>query len=76
MMQNEHAKTENGTVVDGRLERLVMLREAVEELLEVAALRGDNDLPAPPDDPKLWTARMQDAWDCLQDAFDETEPAA
>lgn len=38
------------------------LREALQELVEVANLRGDNDLPAPPDDPKLWTARMQDAW--------------
>lgn len=38
------------------------LRDAVEELLEVSALRGDSDLPAPPDDPKLWTARAIDAW--------------
>ena len=32
------------------------------ELVEVADLRGDSDLPAPADDPKLWTARMTEAW--------------
>ncbi len=40
---------------------------AMRELLEVAELRGDCDLPAPPNDPKLWGARMADAW---RDAFD------
>lgn len=39
--------------------------DAVDELLEVAGLRGDNELPHPEDDPKLWTARMQEAWDTL-----------
>lgn len=39
------------------------LRGALSELVEVAELRGDSDLPAPPDDPRLWTARMQEAWD-------------
>jgi len=39
------------------------LREALTELLEVARLRGDDDLPHPADDVKLWTARMQSAWD-------------
>jgi hypothetical protein len=39
----------------------------VGELLEVATLRGDNDLPHPCNDPKLWTARMQTAWDELND---------
>jgi hypothetical protein len=38
------------------------LREAATELLEVAKLRGDNELPNPADDPKLWSARMQTAW--------------
>lgn len=33
------------------------------ELLVVATFRGDNDLPHPADDPKMWTARMQMAWD-------------
>jgi len=43
------------------VERLV---ETSAELQEVAALRGDNNLPHPTDDfDKLWTARMQTAWD-------------
>ena len=48
------------------------LLEAVQELLEVAALRGDSTLPAPEDDPKLWTARMQTAWDDVVAAVDHT----
>lgn len=40
-------------------EALVMLGE----LVEVAGLRGDNVLPHPANDSKLWTARMQTAWD-------------
>lgn len=44
------------------------LVNAATELLEVARLRGDNDLPHPADDPKLWTARMQNAWEELQNA--------
>ena len=51
---------------------IVKLKDAVEELLEVAKLRGDNELPAPPDDPKLWTARMQEAWDLLDEAYKDT----
>ncbi|OFX10845.1 MAG: hypothetical protein A2516_00330 [Alphaproteobacteria bacterium RIFOXYD12_FULL_60_8] len=47
------------------------LREALEELVEVAVLRGDNDLPHPCDDPKLWTARMQEAWDDAQALLNE-----
>lgn len=38
-------------------------RAALEELVEVADLRWDSVLPHPADDPKLWTARMQAAWD-------------
>jgi hypothetical protein len=45
------------------------LREAATELLEVADLRGDSDLPHPADDPIDWTARMQDAWDDLRTAL-------
>ena len=45
---------------------------AVQELLEVAALRGDSTLPAPPDDPLDWTARMQTAWDDVVAAVDHT----
>jgi hypothetical protein len=50
-------------------ERLERVREAAAELLEVAQLRGDNELPHPCDDAKLWTARMQDAWVELDDAL-------
>ena len=39
------------------------LRGVLTELVEVARLRGDNLLPHPSDDPELWTARMQEAWD-------------
>lgn len=46
-------------------ERLLSLRGAVRELLEVARLRGDSSLPSPVDDEKLWTSRMQAAWDDL-----------
>lgn len=53
--------------VDG----LLRLKEAARELLEVANLRGDNDLPHPADDPKLWTARMAEAWAELEAAVDE-----
>ena len=45
------------------------LLEAAKELLEVANLRGDDDLPHPSNDPKLWTSRMQDAWDELRAAL-------
>ena len=46
------------------------LLDAADELIEVADLRGDSDLPHPCDDPKLWTARMQDAWSGLREAID------
>jgi len=39
------------------------LLEALKELVEVADLRGDSTLSHPADDPVLWTARMQTAWD-------------
>jgi hypothetical protein len=45
------------------------LRDAAEELLTVADLRGDSDLPHPADDEKHWTARMQTAWDDLRAAL-------
>ena len=50
------------------------LYEAAQELLEVAELRGDNVLPHPCDDAKLWTARMQDAWDELECAVGHAVP--
>lgn len=45
------------------------LRAAAVELLEVADLRGDADLPKPDEDPNLWTARMQTAWDEMRAAI-------
>ena len=44
----------------------LVLENAIDELLEVAALRGDDDLPHPSNDPLTWTARMQTAWDDLK----------
>jgi hypothetical protein len=52
-----------------RWEAMRRVVEAARELHEVAELRGDNCLPAPPDDPKLWTARMQMAWNELDEAL-------
>lgn len=42
--------------------RVEELKGCIGELVECAELRGDADLPHPADDPKLWTARMQHAW--------------
>lgn len=44
--------------------------DALDELLEVSKLRGDRPLPAPEDDPVLWTARMQTAWDDAEAVLD------
>lgn len=54
------------------LEELSKQRKLLAELFEVAELRGDNDLPHPSDDPKLWTARMQTAWDEIAAFLAET----
>ena len=43
--------------------------DAARELLEVADLRGDSDLPHPADDENTWTARMQTAWDDTREAL-------
>lgn len=56
-----------------RMRRLEAVYDAAQELLEVARLRGDDTLPCPSADPKLWTARMQDAWDELRDAREAVE---
>lgn len=67
--QNEHkSECQLKAAIDAlRSGRLVVVAkdyvDAVDELLEVANLRGDNDLPHPCNDHKLWTARMQTAWD-------------
>lgn len=39
------------------------LLASLKEVVEVAELRDETVLPKPADDPKLWTARMQTAWD-------------
>lgn len=53
--------------VRGDRERALV--EALGELIEVADLRGDAELPLPADDDKLWTARMQTAWDEARQAL-------
>lgn len=47
------------------------LIDCVDELLEVARLRGDDELPHPCDDPKRWTSRMQKAWNELREAAED-----
>ena len=49
--------------------RAKALEAAGRELLEVADLRGDSDLPHPAKDDKFWTARMQTAWDDFRAAL-------
>ncbi len=51
---------------DGAVGKLV---EALEELIEVADLRGDTELPHPSDSDEPWTARMQTAWDEIRAAL-------
>jgi hypothetical protein len=57
-----------------RIAELEAQVEAAREVLEVADLRGDTDLPYPANDPKLWSARMRDAWDALRAALQPAEP--
>lgn len=59
-------------IANAAAERLI---DAAEELLEVARLRGDDDLPHPANDPKTWTARMQEAWNDLPNAVAEFRAA-
>ena len=56
---SEELKSDSGAGVEELL-------DAARELVKVANLRGDNELPHPCDDPGLWTARMQTAWDDLE----------
>ena len=56
----------------GRVAALRKVEDAARELLEVADLRDDTTLPHPADDPKLWTARMQSAWDDIRARLDHT----
>jgi hypothetical protein len=46
---------------------LLQALDTLQELCDVAELRGDCELPHPANDEKLWTARMQSAW---TDAFE------
>ncbi len=67
--QNEQKSQESASQVE-------MLLDAAIELLAVAELRGDNDMPHPADDNKLWTARMGDAWNELQEQVSRISPNA
>jgi hypothetical protein len=64
----ETARAEISALIS-RADDVDRLVEAAKEVYEVATLRGDNDLPHPENDSKLWTARMQTAWDELANAF-------
>lgn len=55
---------------------LLAVVEAAKELAEVARLRGDDELPHPANDTKLWTARMQTAWDEVHAALAKLTEAA
>ena len=63
--QRERAERAEAELATAKNDALA-LTNAVDELLEVAALRGDDELPHPSNDPILWTARMQEAWDNLK----------
>jgi Ni/Co efflux regulator RcnB len=49
-----------------KAELLEELYYAAIELLAVADTRADSQLPEPCNDPKIYSARMQDAWDDLR----------
>ena len=67
-LQLNEAITDKEALRQQLAEREVVI-DVASELLECAQLRGDNKLPHPADDEKLWTARMQDAWRGLEDAL-------
>ena len=52
------------------------LLSAAIELISVANRRGDDELPNPANDDKLWTARMQTAWDRLYASVEYNAPGA
>ena len=70
------AQEERITTLEAKLAQreaeVEQLRWVANELIEVAELRGDNALPLPEDDPLLWTARMQTAWNELEEALTPT----
>ncbi len=57
-------------------QELTALRAALAELIMVADLRGDSTLPRPENDPILWTARMQTAWDEARATLASAEEAS
>lgn len=69
LMLGPEPKNEHGQIVgplstiERHIAAMAEYRDALLELVEVADLRGDSQLPHPSDDPLLWTARMQQAWD-------------
>ena len=52
------------------------LLSAAIELVSVANQRGDDEILHPPDDPKLWSARMQSAWDIMRASIEHYAPGA
>ena len=64
---------ENAYVRKQALPLLLELAEAVIELTAVARLREDDVLPKPEDDTKLWTARMQSAWNDIDTVLAKLE---
>ena len=67
-------ETARADAAEARIAILEPAVEALGELLEVSRLRGDDELPHPCDDPKLWTARAIVAWGDAQEAYAETQP--
>ncbi len=65
------AANRRADVAEAALAKARELADCVTELLEVADLRGDTQLPEPCDDPLLWTSRMQFAWDETRRFHDE-----
>ena len=53
---------------------MAVFTDAAIELLVVASLRGDNELPHPSADSKHWTARTQTAWDELYQIVEMLSP--
>lgn len=72
---NDTARTSAAIKLLARLEAAERVVEAMRELHEVAELRGDNVLPAPEDDPKPWSARIQSAWIEVSEALAVYEEA-
>ena len=72
----DREKHENTWVREEALPALIAVAEAAVKVADVARLREDDVLPKPEDDPKLWTARMQTAWDEVHAALAKLEVGA